>query len=281
MNKQLLFGCLLITAISINAQVAPTVGDVYNFDPGDEFHYRSPLAPPNASRMLILTKYYSALNDTVFYIRQNDNYGATVVWGPQPYLVYNTSSYIDTVYYTNLTDPVIVPAFSPDSCNTQQDSLYMSAAYCGAQVYEYNACINCCFESNSYGIAYGVGLGLLVFDNQNTGNISHQRTEQIYYHKAVSGDSCGTADRTYYAGLKETKYDSKLLVYPNPANDLLTIRTEENLPESSSWQIVNLLGTVMCEGSIRDKQTVVHLEHLPAGVYFVKVGHGIKRIIKQ
>lgn len=282
--KKLLLAFLSCACFNLSAQTAPSTANIYDFDIGDEFHYTYPLAPPNASRMKITGKYFSAASDTVFYVRQNDNYSSVSSGGMPPSLTYYTSSFVDTIFYTNLAAPVpyLVGVVFNDSCDTQHDSLYNSSSYCGAQVYEYLNCIDCCFEGDHYNGIYAPGKGLLLHDYQNPGNMAHQRIEQRYYHKAVSNDSCGVADRSHYVvtGLSEPELQKEFSAYPNPAEGEVTIALAHFFSGPYKLQITDLYGATVYESILANPQETVNISHLASGIYFIKVNNAARKFVK-
>ena len=80
---------------------------------------------------------------------------------------------------------------------------------------------------------------------------------------------------------EEEIFDTVTL-YPNPANDIITIRSQEIINEFS---IYNLLGQEVRFGTPNAKQTMVDIANLEVGVYIVKVKrgeqYGTYKIVKQ
>ena len=75
---------------------------------------------------------------------------------------------------------------------------------------------------------------------------------------------------------------NNISVYPNPVNDRLYIVTEEEVEDVVVYDIYGRhqqLSTVSCQPSVID------VENLKSGIYFVKIntdkGNIVKRIIKQ
>ncbi len=68
-------------------------------------------------------------------------------------------------------------------------------------------------------------------------------------------------------------------VYPNPANDLLTVETASL--QYSQLQIVNMLGQVVLEKTIRTNVTELSVGHLVSGIYqLVLSGDNDVKVIK-
>ena len=59
------------------------------------------------------------------------------------------------------------------------------------------------------------------------------------------------------------------VVYPNPANDLLNIKADDQ--SFDSYTITNSIGKTMLTGAIAQQQTQVNIKSLPTGMYFVTI----------
>lgn len=66
----------------------------------------------------------------------------------------------------------------------------------------------------------------------------------------------------------EDKFVKNLSFYPNPVKNSLTITS---LIKIESYQIYNVLGTLVAEGKGRGNVTRVDMDRLNSGLYFVKV----------
>jgi hypothetical protein len=75
-------------------------------------------------------------------------------------------------------------------------------------------------------------------------------------------------------------------VYPNPANDVLTVSVR--LPQCDSpttgqteYQISNLIGQTLLQGHISAETQQIDISTLPAGMYFISVGkQTVKFVVK-
>ena len=76
--------------------------------------------------------------------------------------------------------------------------------------------------------------------------------------------------------------EAGVAIYPNPTNDILNIKvTEKVLAQNSKCYIVDILGNVMMEFQLTTLHVTVPTFNLSSGVYFVKVGNEVKKIIKE
>ena len=104
----------LLFTICISAQEILTIGEVFDFEIGDIFQYKSELnyEPANASRITILDKTFSADNDTVFYTKRRNYYNMYNFDGTYTFQNDTISS-----FYTNLDSSILSydPKFSYDT----------------------------------------------------------------------------------------------------------------------------------------------------------------------
>lgn len=65
-----------------------------------------------------------------------------------------------------------------------------------------------------------------------------------------------------------------VLMYPNPAGKVLSIRLEETFEKI---EIVNALGVVVQKGAVNDRQASIDTSRLPEGMYMLRVSKGNKK----
>ena len=85
-------------------------------------------------------------------------------------------------------------------------------------------------------------------------------------------------------GINENVMNSELLIYPNPANSVLNIKSENYLGKSTI-QVTDILGKIIIETGHNDLyQTSINIEHLNSGVYFLNIksekGFIVKKFVK-
>ena len=74
----------------------------------------------------------------------------------------------------------------------------------------------------------------------------------------------------------ETVSEEYVTMYPNTvANRLLNITT----PHTKKLQLFDLNGRVLLESIIDKGSNTIHLPHIAKGIYFVRVGETVKRIV--
>lgn len=62
-----------------------------------------------------------------------------------------------------------------------------------------------------------------------------------------------------------------MTVFPNPVNDLLTLKTDLLQIKNQNYQVFNLQGKMMKEEVIHSDETVINTQDLPEGVYLFNV----------
>jgi hypothetical protein len=70
-------------------------------------------------------------------------------------------------------------------------------------------------------------------------------------------------------------------IYPNPANDEVTIEILNTIWYNSSVNLYNVIGEIVYQTSVNDKHTVIDISSFTKGVYFIEVeNNGIKKFKK-
>ena len=84
-------------------------------------------------------------------------------------------------------------------------------------------------------------------------------------------------NKSIVAGIDYHSTDNPSTIYPNPATEILKIRTNSNY---SDYQVINILGSKVKEGFIIDNQ--IRISDLPNGMYFIKLSmYGTDFIIES
>ena len=78
--------------------------------------------------------------------------------------------------------------------------------------------------------------------------------------------------------------DFEVVLFPNPAKNQLTIKTNEKL-SGSNYVILNITGHTVHSGKINSNNTVLEVGDLPGGIYMVQIQSGnggfTSRFIKE
>lgn len=71
-------------------------------------------------------------------------------------------------------------------------------------------------------------------------------------------------------GLNETSNNEMILnLYPNPANEFITIETDK--PDENIYMIANINGQMVISGKIKKKTFKIDISELKSGTYFIKL----------
>lgn len=76
----------------------------------------------------------------------------------------------------------------------------------------------------------------------------------------------------------ETQNDNNFAVYPNPANDVLFVRTHAVRPYEE-YRITNLMGQTLLQGQINAENQQIAIPGLPAGMYFITIGEMTRKFV--
>ncbi|GIV27013.1 MAG: hypothetical protein KatS3mg027_0827 [Bacteroidia bacterium] len=262
---------ILISEVTSFSQSMLKVRDVFDFDINDEFHHKTLNIPPNKIRIKIIGKYFSSNNDTVFYIRQYNNYWSTAVMTPTPHLVYGSSIGIDTVFYTNL-DSLMDAYFNTltnDSCNYYHDTLFYSATYCNALIYEQSYSEHFCFEGTYGTNRYGKGLGMVEYHYAFPAQFYYVDQIMTYYKKG--NIECGEPDTASFVSVDEYSFTSSINISPNPFNKQTTIISALPLNNATIYIENNLGQIVRIFHNINGSEIIISRENLSDGIYYLKI----------
>jgi hypothetical protein len=76
--------------------------------------------------------------------------------------------------------------------------------------------------------------------------------------------------------------ESKVNIYPNPANDFIEIEVEKLNPSKSFINIYDIVGKNLIKTQITDFKNVIDITKLPAGIYFAEVSmEGNKTVFQK
>lgn len=277
MKKHLLMILILTVLHTVSAQELMTIGEVFDFETGDEFQTRSSVSyqPPNADRITITGKYYSEGHDTVFYIQHHDIYYAELSYEGGPHLIYHYGTQTNTVFYTDLDSSISVYdhglAINQYIENSEElcDSLINGCAFSSGPGFE-----------NDYIVReYGKGLGRTYqyFYSGMGGSVTIDNT-LFYYKKGIL--TCGEPDMTG-VGIEDIHAELSLsMIYPNPATERINILNALNLPGEITVSILNVRGELVEQQSFSGKNLIgMDVSRLNRGMYLVKIqtSEGIDR----
>jgi hypothetical protein len=78
--------------------------------------------------------------------------------------------------------------------------------------------------------------------------------------------------------LAEVKTQSDFFIFPNPTTGIITIITKE---KGQKLLLFNCIGKLVATATIENETTQIDLSSQPPGIYFIKCGDTIKKIVRQ
>ena len=205
------------------------------------------------------------------------------------------NDWIDLVYVADLLNSTIESAggyndFTYLTATMKQGVTYsftLSAAIVGGSYFEY---WNVWIDFNGDGDFTDAGENIVSYNSDQIGWESHSFTVPL---TAVTGNtlmrvsmkrgSAPTSCETFSKGETEdytvsiipakmgnetTTGKNKILVYPNPANDMIHIQSELNL-QNGEIMILDMNGQQINHATFNGNQIQINIESLPSGIYFV------------
>jgi hypothetical protein len=149
------------------------------------------------------------------------------------------------------------------------------------------------FDSNSGSLDAGVVAaaynwtmgGSAITDNTQ---IITPQANGIYAVSAVSDSGCvSTASTSFnyiFTGLTPTisKGVGAVTCYPNPVKDVLNISINSKFNiQNSKFFIVDVVGNEVMNGLLTNQNSAFNIQHLKSGIYFVKVGNEVRKVVKE
>lgn len=97
-------------------------------------------------------------------------------------------------------------------------------------------------------------------------------TEFLYCNLITTCDILETGEIT-------TKKFSKLIIYPNPSTNVVTIQLEQDI-SNQPYQITDQFGRLISKDLILNNKTVISIDHLAPGIYFLQLMNSQFEIIR-
>lgn len=280
---KIIFWFLLIILIEFSySQGVITIGDVFDFNIGDVFQYKSELSgqPPNATTKEIINKYFSVSSDTVFYEIEKKSYYTNPVWNPQPHLEYFYNLDTITEFYTDLNNTIfnINPSLNYDTLVLVYDTAFTydtviqySSEFCNYLINGFTCHLRIYdVEPDTYCYMYGEGLGITneyIVDGSPYANPSVAK-RLTYFRKG--NDICGSYDST--SSVPNRILDNQYSIYPNPTNDYIyvdQIYSSDNVKKQIEiYDLNNRLILFVC---FDKKLILIDVKNLNSGIYILKV----------
>ena len=97
-------------------------------------------------------------------------------------------------------------------------------------------------------------------------------------------EDCDAIYAELHHGLDEPMDDTAFAVYPNPANNVLTVAVrlphcDSPTSEQNKYCITNLMGQTLLNGLITTEKQQINIESLPAGMYFITIDGATQKFV--
>ena len=121
------------------------------------------------------------------------------------------------------------------------------------------------------------------FDNNHTDTLKRKYSANTSYYYV--DDVIVSTDSTiidYTLGMAESSYTNKLMLYPNPAKDKLTLVFDNKQnTQNNKALFYNLLGELIYQKPITETNTEIDIGFLKRGLYYVKVQNAVAKVLVE
>ncbi len=249
-------------------QTRLTNREVYDFNIGDEFHYKVNFSSfaSEGFKYTILSK--NIFNDSLSYSYKYDNYQQRFEYSfgseIRKLTITNLDSFIDNLYQEELN--------KMDTCF--KDSFFYSDKF-KVPVYNYTYS-ECRFEAPTTTEEFGAGLGKTEYERRDPSGPFYFWHIMTYYKKG--GITFGSPDKAYTLGMKNISMNiHSLNLYPNPAHH--EIQSATKFTSVSSIQIVDCYGKSFNPKMLTSSK--MDISNFPSGIYcLIYESNGIRFIGK-
>lgn len=83
------------------------------------------------------------------------------------------------------------------------------------------------------------------------------------------------------AGIPEMGSNEIISIYPNPAQDQITIQILKEELSSGTLEVLNIMGSRICQVKADDEITKINIQNLSSGIYFVRYCYNQKFVISK
>jgi hypothetical protein len=165
---------------------------------------------------------------------------------------YDSSTfYYDTAFVNVVNLPIIELGNDSTVCGNQQVNLSVPSGYSSYNWSNGNFSTNCVVDSS------GVGLGSKIIYLTITNSSGCSSIDSI----KITFDNC--------TQIISSELENDFTIYPNPANNIITIDLENNYYEKSNIIISDINGKIFRNIKNSNNKLIINIEDFPQGVYFV------------
>jgi len=134
-----------------------------------------------------------------------------------------------------------------------------------------------CFEDLPEGL-YQIDVEIDEYESEASKVILLSEGETRTDVNFVLDEETGTVAPKIVTGMVETGRAPSLQIYPNPFTDVVQITVETGHAPSLRMQVINTAGAIVHTQTIASPEETIHLGHLPAGLYIIRIENG--KIVK-
>lgn len=165
-----------------------------------------------------------------------------------------------TGVFTSLFLDHSVPCLTPNNKHIVQG--YVSNPF----AVDFNPELSVIYEPNNAGLMCNFQQG--VYSIPNLGFISESPNCANYRLGPVDGSVCDSLGINAINQVIKSKY----VIYPNPAHDYVTLRSQSTFPSKGTIQLFNQLGQLIANKTITEsKEQQIDVSFLSPGIYFVRL----------
>lgn len=248
----ILLSVYITTPINLKSQDISTVGEIYNFEIGDNFHFDFYGNGPgygmsSVTNIEIVDFYYSQNSDTIYYIRDID-YKESSSENPQTTYEY----YIDTIFYTNL-DSLIHSGFI--------DSVYTNENLYNGRTINHVSYGN----EDTWTLNFVNGCGQVETNFTSWGGTLYSTDKLVYYKKGE--EEWGFPRPVTVEDINANSTDVN--IYPNPSKNYINIKSNDLI--NSTLTITSLTGNKIKTIELITNLTSIDISNLNSGIYLISI----------
>ncbi len=245
----ILLFCLVFVS-SINAQSISKNSEIYDYQVGDIFHFELNAYEPSSgshvyTNIEIMGKYYSASQDTLFYIRSFATHESHS-WAPN----WAFSKNMDTIFITNLDSLV-------NSGNI--DTVFTSIVFSGRKVNR----IDDYGPNQNVTLIFVEGCGRTYYRYVQTSPNTDWESKLIYYKKG--SEVWGTPIPLSVNQAQNTL--SLVKIFPNPSKGVINIDVPKEIGDFEI-RVFNVSGQLIVR---MNNDNRIDLSNEPSGLYYIQL----------
>ena len=103
-----------------------------------------------------------------------------------------------------------------------------------------------------------------------------QDGELIYQN----GDQdCDEIYEQHHLGVDEIDNENGFVIYPNPSNDVIFVKTCRSASLQSEYRVTNLMGQTIIIGEITSENQMIDVSSLTKGIYFITINNESQKFV--